>query len=98
MVVPVAVASTTRVRVIRLSGEIDASTVDLLVRAIEPHLDLTQGTIIVDLSEVTFLGTAGLRALVRAERHANRMGSKLCLVSGTTAVKRSLAVLDLLRG
>lgn len=85
--VPVAVASTTRVRVIRLSGEIDASTVDLLVHAIEPHLDLTQGTIIVDL-----------RALVRAERHANRMGSTLCLVSGTTAVKRSLAVLDMLRG
>jgi len=95
MVVPV--ASATRVRVIRLSGEIDASTVDLLVQAIEPHLDLTQGTIIVDLCEVTFLGTAGLRALVRAERHASRMGSKLCLVSGNTAVKRSLAVLDMLR-
>lgn len=45
---------------IRSSGEIDASTVDLLVRAIEPHLDLSHGTIIVDLSEVTFLGTADM--------------------------------------
>jgi len=95
MVVPVAVAKVIRVRV---SGEIDASTVDLLVRAIEPHLDISDAEIVVDLSEVTFLGTAGLRALTRAEHHANRVGSKLCLVSGTTAVQRSLAVLDMLRG
>ncbi|GLY46888.1 STAS domain-containing protein [Lentzea sp. NBRC 102530] len=94
MVVPVAVAKVIRVRV---SGEIDASTVDLLVRAIEPHLDISNARILVDLSEVTFLGTAGLRALARAEQYARRVGSELCLLGPTTAVRRSLALLDLLR-
>ncbi|MFJ8957759.1 STAS domain-containing protein [Lentzea sp. NPDC102401] len=93
--VPVAVAKVIRVRV---SGEIDASTVDLLVGAIEPHLDISDAKIVVDLTEVTFLGTAGLRALARAEQHANRVGSELCLVFATPAVQRSLAVLAMLRG
>ncbi|USX53799.1 STAS domain-containing protein [Lentzea sp. HUAS12] len=94
MVVPVAVAKVIRVRV---SGEVDASTVDLLVSAIEPHLDMSNARIVVDLSGVTFLGTAGLRVLARAERHANRLGSELCLVSPSVAVQRSLAMLHLLR-
>ncbi|MFC3897132.1 STAS domain-containing protein [Lentzea rhizosphaerae] len=94
VVVPVAVAKVIRVRV---SGEIDSSTVDLLVRAIEPHLDISDAVIVVDLTEVTFLGTAGLRALERAEHHANRVGSELCLLTETTAVRRSLALLDMLR-
>lgn len=94
VVVPVVVAKVIRVRV---SGEIDSSTVDLLVRAIEPHLDISDAVIVVDLTEVTFLGAAGLRALERAEHHANRVGSELCLVTATTAVQRSLAVLNMLR-
>ncbi|MFD5828627.1 STAS domain-containing protein [Lentzea sp. NPDC060358] len=94
MVVPVAVAKVIRVRV---SGEIDTSTVDLLVRAIEPHLDISDARIVVDLSGVTFLGTAGLRALARAEQHAHRVGSELCLVGPTTAARRSLAMLAMLR-
>ncbi|GAB2836270.1 STAS domain-containing protein [Lentzea nigeriaca] len=82
---------------IHLSGEIDASTVDLLARAIEPRLDISNATIVVDLSEVTFPGTAGLRALARAEQHASRIGSKLYLVSATKAAQRPLAMLNLLR-
>ncbi|MFD9701135.1 STAS domain-containing protein [Lentzea sp. NPDC059081] len=82
---------------VRVSGEIDASTVDMLARAIEPHLDISNARILVDMSEVTFLGTAGLRALARAEHHARRVGSELHLVGPTTAVRRSLALLEMLR-
>ncbi|MCP2242432.1 anti-sigma B factor antagonist [Lentzea aerocolonigenes] len=95
--VPVTVAKMTRLRVIHLSGEIDASTVDLFVREIEPHLDMSNATIVLDLSQVTFLGTVGLKVLAQAERRVNRAGSKLRLVGATTAVQRSLEMLDALR-
>jgi anti-anti-sigma factor len=94
VVVPVAVAKVIRVSV---SGEIDSYTVDRLIHAIEPHLDISDALIVVDLSDVTFLGAAGLRALVEAENHAHRVGSTLCLLSATAAVQRSLAFLDVVR-
>ncbi|MEU0878101.1 STAS domain-containing protein [Lentzea sp. NPDC005914] len=94
VVVPVAVAKVIRVRV---SGEIDAYTVDRLIKVIEPHLDISDALIVVDLSDVTFLGAAGLRALVEAENHVRRVGSRLYLISATAAVQRSLALLDVVR-
>lgn len=92
MVVPVAVAKVIRVCV---SGEIDSSTVDSLVRAIEPYLGVSDAMLVVDLTGVTFLGTAGLSALARAEEHVRGVGSRFCVVSATAAVQRSLAALEL---
>ncbi|GAA4542606.1 hypothetical protein GCM10023161_26650 [Mycobacterium paraffinicum] len=49
--------------VLRVRGEIDASNADLLARAIRRFVRL-RGPLILDLSRVDYLGSAGLRVLL----------------------------------
>ena len=69
---------------ITLSGEIDASTVPTLVK----HLDATTDDVIVDLSEVGFIDSSGLRALIGAHQTLDGRGSTLTLRSPSPAVMR----------
>jgi len=64
--------------VISAVGEIDALSVRLLQRATGPDL---AAVTVVDLSRVTFLGAAGLRALGHAARRAHAERRRLCLVT-----------------
>jgi anti-sigma B factor antagonist len=52
--------------------------------------------LVVDLSEVSFLGSAGLAALVEAKDAADRDGSRLLVVPGSRIVKRALEATGLL--
>lgn len=65
-----------RPRGLVVSGEIDASNVNLLETALN-HPVLAPSNLHVDLSQLTFCDLAGLRALVRA---AQNLGSGRCLV------------------
>lgn len=48
------------VRVLRLAGELDLSTADLLRGAVGDH----EGPLVLDLAEVAFIDSSGVRALV----------------------------------
>jgi anti-anti-sigma factor len=64
--------------VISAVGEIDALSVRLLQRATGTGL---AAVTVVDLSRVTFLGAAGLRALGHTARRAHAERGRLCLVT-----------------
>lgn len=64
--------------VISAAGEIDALSVRLLQHA--TWRDLAPVSV-VDLSRVTFLGAAGLRALAQAAQRAHVVRRRLCLVT-----------------
>jgi anti-anti-sigma factor len=64
--------------VVSAAGEIDALSVRLLQHATER--DLAPITV-VDLSRVTFLAAAGLRALAQAAQRAHAGQRRLCLVA-----------------
>jgi anti-anti-sigma factor len=85
-----------RVIQVRVSGEIDSSTVDHLERALETYVDIPPAVIVVDLNHVTFLGVAGLRILARAQDRARRTGTRLCVLSSEPAVARALSLLDII--
>jgi anti-anti-sigma factor len=55
---------------IKLSGELDSATCRELVERFEQFLDDRPGQIAVDLAEVTFIDSAGLRAIIMIERAA----------------------------
>ena len=58
---------------VRLAGEIDMSSVSLLADCLRRAFDKGPlGSITVDLTEVSFIDCAGLRALISAERLARR--------------------------
>ena len=69
---------------ITLAGEIDASTVPALVK----QLDATTDDVIVDLSDIGFIDSSGLRALIGAHQTIDGRGSKLTLRGPSPAVIR----------
>jgi anti-anti-sigma factor len=74
--------------VLALSGDLDAGTVLLVVRAVATALAGCPAprVIVLDLAEVHFLGAAGVRVLCEAADHAAAAGARLRVVIGGNAV------------
>ena len=71
--------------VISVAGELDTLTTPRLRVAVREALDEAMGAaVVVDLTEVTFLGSPGLAALVDAVASANRRGGPLRIVVDNT--------------
>ena len=80
--------------VVVLSGEVDIFTAPQFKECLLELLDSGVKRLVVDLSEVTFLGAAGLRAIAEASERAGRIGTRVCVVSSRHGVQRALSVLD----
>ena len=78
--------------VLRLIGEIDIATVDLLAdglgRLAERHLT----NVIIDANEVSFMDSTGLHALVEGKRHIHEDGAHVILVA-SPPVRRVLELM-----
>jgi len=84
------------VRVLHVVGELDTLTAPLLqVRLLEQQSQV--GHLVLDLSDVTFLGSAGLAVLVGAKDDADNQGCQLLVVPGSRIVKRALEATGLLQ-
>ena len=60
--------------VLVIRGEVDLATYDEVSRLLHEHLDVADGDLRIDLSEVTFFSAAGVRALLEAADVARRRG------------------------
>jgi len=76
--------------VIELNGDVDLSSAALITSVVDSALAEGGPKITVDMSGVTFLDSRGIRALLMAQRTAERRGSVLVLRSPT---KRTMDVL-----
>jgi anti-sigma B factor antagonist len=70
--------------VLDLRGEIDLATGDDLAVQLGQALAPVPGLLVVDLTAVDFLGSAGLSALIVARDNAERQGTKIRLVCNRT--------------
>jgi anti-anti-sigma factor len=77
---------------LRLRGEVDLSNVDRLQQRIERAVEGAE-QVVIDLTEVDYIDSQGLRLLKRVETKLAESGSALELVAPPTSVARS--VLDL---
>jgi anti-sigma B factor antagonist len=82
-------------RVVHVVGEIDTLTAPVLRGHLDEHVPAVR-LLVLDLSEVTFLGSAGLAALVAAKDDADRRGHNLRLVCGSRIVTRALEATGLM--
>ena len=71
-----------------LSGEIDLSTIAELEERLEGSLDPDPSLLVLDLREVTFLDSSGLRLLLRLDERQRTAGRRLVLVKGGRRVER----------
>jgi anti-sigma B factor antagonist len=84
--------------VLHVAGEVDAVTAPELAGALAPLWATAPGApglVVLDLSEVGFLGTAGLFELAHAAERAEADQVTLRLVGGPRCVERALEVAGL---
>jgi anti-anti-sigma factor len=71
-----------------LSGEFDLAAIERFERAIAAAEADRPNAIVVDLSELQFMDSSGLRSLVSADGRAQKKGHRLAIVPGPPAVRR----------
>lgn len=79
--------------VLTVRGEVDLYTADLLRLALHQAIEeaaVRRGSVVVDLSEVSFLASSGLTALLAGLNQAQRLHCELRLAGGGRAVLRPL--------
>ena len=81
--------------VVHVHGEIDTMTAPVLSERLAMQIP-SASLLVVDLSLVTFLGSAGLAALVEAKEKTEGADGRLRLVCGSHAVTRALEATNLL--
>jgi anti-anti-sigma factor len=78
-----------------LVGELDITTTPRLSKYLSTLAQTHQGLIVIDLRQLTFLDSTGVRALVRADSYARRDGWNLAIVKGPPQVQRVLEICGL---
>lgn len=78
---------------VRLRGEIDIVTIPALDKALSAVLDGHSGNVVVDLTDVDFIGVAGLETLCSQARRLRQRGDRLALSSPSALTLRVIDIL-----
>ncbi|MEY2473325.1 MAG: anti-sigma factor antagonist [Actinomycetota bacterium] len=81
--------------VLAVAGELDILGAPVLQEAVDRVLQQSYPSLVLDLSAVRFLDSAGLRVLVYAHRTLNEQGGRLRIVCTTRRVREVLRVSNL---
>jgi anti-anti-sigma factor len=73
---------------VSLRGELDLSTVGKVDDELQNVEGAAPKVVLLDLSNLTFLDSTGLRCVVRADERAREEGRRLVVVKGPEAVQR----------
>lgn len=76
------------VMVLKVEGEVDAHTARDLSKTLTDLLGQGHHRIVIDVSGMTFISSAGIRAILYTHREAVRLGGKVRLVGPTDQVRR----------
>lgn len=80
---------------VTVAGELDAASAPALAALIDPLVAKDVPSVVINLAEVTFMDSSGLRTLVRAANEAKASGGSLVLARASGAVIRLLEVTGL---
>jgi anti-anti-sigma factor len=76
---------------VHVAAELDIATAPMLERTLR-SAELRAGLVVLDLRELTFVDSTGVRVIVYASLRARRNGRRLVLVRGAAQVQRLLAL------
>src|SRR5215218_3449991 len=80
---------------IALTGELDIASTARLEEELTKAETNSPGTMLLDLREVEFIDSTGVRAVIAADERARSAGRRLVVVRGPGAVERVLSVTQL---
>ena len=81
--------------VVALSGELDAHTAGRLRSLLAEQLLAGPGNLVIDLSGLSFIDSAGLAVLIAADKGMRRAGTKLVLAAPRAPVDKVLRLTGL---
>jgi anti-sigma B factor antagonist len=76
-------------------GELDVATGPVLEHAVVQALDGQGGEFRLDLSELTFVDSTGMKTLISLHNRVDSLGRRLVIVSPTRPVRRVIALMGL---
>ena len=74
--------------VLALRGELDLSSAPAVEAAVQRAIQLGARQLVLDLRELAFMDSTGLRTVLRADALARAAGARLALVDGSEPVRR----------
>jgi anti-sigma B factor antagonist len=74
------------------SGELDIATATTLEEALERAIATNPTSVVLDLRELEFIDSSGLRTLLIVRRRAEIAGAHFTLVAGDRALERTLEI------
>jgi anti-anti-sigma factor len=80
---------------VHVRGELDAACVDLLRYPLE-HLMIANSRVEIDMKDVSFLDSSGIRVLIVAQKNGAAVGTSVRVVNPSPIVTRVLSVTGLL--
>jgi anti-sigma B factor antagonist len=78
--------------VLELHGELDLLGAPLLQKKIEQASGDARGILVLDLQELQFVDSAGLRVILMAHESARQQGQEFALTKGSEQVQRLLSI------
>ena len=91
----IAVTEAGEARLLKLTGEFDLAGVALFERRLHAERGAVTRTAILDLRDLAFIDSSGLRALIQADLRLRDEGARLILVKGAGQVEDVLALTGL---
>jgi anti-anti-sigma factor len=82
-------------RILALGGEIDLHLAPVLRTLLEEKTSVPSKTLVLDLSEVPFIDSSGIAAIIHHLRSATRKSSIFCIGGMSPAVKEIFEVIHL---
>src|SRR5688500_6550739 len=83
------------IRILALGGQIDLHYTAVFRKLLEQKRETPVEALVLDLSEVTFIDSSGIGAIIAYLRAATRGGTKFCIGGTSAAVKDIFAVIHL---
>ncbi|MEW6568274.1 MAG: STAS domain-containing protein [Chloroflexota bacterium] len=84
-----------RVAVVTIRGRVDSATSGELENALRSLLERGQYNLVLDLDQVEFLSSSGLRVLVSALKSVRSAGGELCLARPAEQAADAIAIAGL---
>jgi anti-sigma B factor antagonist len=81
--------------ILAVCGDIDLLTIDLFRQAIEGAFRELTTNLLVDLTQTTFLASAGLKALEQARERSEATGAMFAVVTSSASTSRPIIALQL---
>lgn len=91
-VITVTTSHTAEIRIVHVAGEVDMSSVEPMETAVLQELAAQPRGMVIDLLDVNFCGSSGLRVLLQARQQADSAHIGLRVVANAPAVLRVLEI------